>query len=67
MKIYTVCVYVNETEVPEDNWEDIDFERADEIAADDLHWIIEHNHPKGVCLFRHYLNEEDAINHVEGD
>ena len=67
MKIYTVCVYVNETEVPEDNWEDIDFERADEIAADDLHWIIEHNHLKGACLFRHYLNEEDAINHVEGD
>ncbi len=67
MKIYSVCVYVNETEVPEDNWEDIDFERADAIAADELQWILENNVPKGACLFRHYKNEEDALDHAEAD
>ena len=67
MKIYTVCVYVNETEVPEDKWEDIDFERADAIANDDLLWILQNNKPKGACLFRHYLYEDDAIEHAEGE
>ena len=66
MKIYSVCTYVNETEVPEDDWKDIDFERADAIAAEDLQWIIEHNNPKGACLFRHYRNEDDAIERAEG-
>ena len=67
MKIYTVCTYVMEIEVPADNWKDIDFVKADEIACDELLWILKHNNPKGACLFRHYMNEEDALNHAEGD
>lgn len=66
MKIYTVCTHVMEIEVPSDTWEDIDFIKADEIACDELHWILEHNKPKGACLFRHYRNEGDAMNHAEG-
>lgn len=67
MKIYTVCTYVMEIEVKEDEWENIDFNEADRIAGEELHWCLENNKPTGAGFFRHYKNEEDAIEHVESE
>ena len=62
MKIYSVAKVIIEVEVPEDNWEDIDFEKADKMALENLREICEINDSLPII---HFQKEEDAEDFVE--
>lgn len=63
MKIYTVLTTVIETEVPEKEWDDIDFNDADTLAGKSLMEMIVLNGFGGLN-YRHFKDERDALDQV---
>lgn len=63
MKIYTVLTTVIEIEVPEKEWDDIDFNNADTLAGKSLMEMIVLNGFGGLN-YRHFKDEEDALDQV---
>ena len=63
MKIYTVLTTVIEIEVPEKEWDDIDFNDADTLAGKSLMEMIVLNGFGGLN-YRHFKDESDALDQV---